>query len=254
MKRSSSVLKSMAREAMNGKYGFLVAAYLLTMLCLILPNIIITLVLQPSGTMNLISCQVLLYLISLVSALVMTGFKYTLLNISRGRNFDMADLFYAFSHHPDRFLMVSLLFTLAQVLVSLPFTISFYSMDSTAVLNTQGLLLNLAEIIAGSLIALIMNLFFCMSEYLLLDNMDMSAMEALKGSIRLMKGNKGRFFCLDMSFIPLSVVCIFTCYLGFLWLGPYMQAAYVQLYLDVTGELDKPEPEPEIPEDSSVLF
>ena len=98
--------------------------------------------------------------------------------------------------------------------------------------------------LANMVVNMILGLFFGLADYLLLDNTEMSAMEAMRESLRLMKGNKGRLFCMDLSFIPLMLLCVLSCYVGFLWLTPYMRAAETIFYMDVTGELDAPKPEP----------
>jgi hypothetical protein len=48
-----------------------------------------------------------------------------------------------------------------------------------------------------------------------------------------MKGNKGRFIYLLVSFIPLFLLGMLTCCVGFLWIIPYMQATLAQFYLDL---------------------
>lgn len=255
MKRSSATLKASAREILSGKYGFLIVDYMIIAFCSIIPNIIITTILDPGNTVSLITCQILIYMVSLLISLIMAGFKYTMLNIVRGKKFNIADLFFAFSHHPDRFLVVNLILLLAEILATLPFTIMNYSSDSAA-LSSEMLLLSLAGGILGSIVTLIVGLFFGMANYLLLDNMDMGAMEALKGSMALMRGNKGRLFYINLSFLPLMIACLFTCYIGFLWLEPYIEATLAYFYLDVTGELDRPrqEEETEIPKNPVDMY
>ena len=98
-----------------------------------------------------------------------------------------------------------------------------------------------------SLVGLILSLFFGLSNYLLLDNPQMGAIESMKISCRLMKGNKGRYFYISLSFLPLYIACIFTCYIGLLWLEPYMADTRAHFYMDITGELDAPSPQEEPP-------
>jgi uncharacterized membrane protein len=66
------------------------------------------------------------------------------------------------------------------------------------------------------------------------ENPDMSANEAIRESKRLMKGNKWRFFCLQLSFIGWELLAIFfTAGIGLLWVVPYQQAAYAAFYRDI---------------------
>lgn len=82
------------------------------------------------------------------------------------------------------------------------------------------MVLSLVGMLIRSLVSIVLAAFFGLANYLLLDYPEMGAMQALKESLRLMKGNKGRYVHLYLSFLPLTIVCIFTCYIGILWLLP----------------------------------
>ena len=66
-----------------------------------------------------------------------------------------------------------------------------------------------------------------------------------------MKGNKWRYFYINLSFIPLLLASMLTCYIGLLWLMPYMEATMAAFYLDLKGEFDKKE-EPVISPDRDL--
>lgn len=238
MKRSTSTLKQLARVSLSGKYGLPIGAYLIIGLLTILPSTLLAFLFDPSDLISVITHQLLINIISLLLSLIVAGYKFMMLNIVRGKEYHLSDLLYTFSHHPDRFLVLNLILMLAGILVSLPFDIMSYSAS-----EYNGTMLTLAGILATSVVSIILNLFFGLANYLLLDNLDMGAIAALKESLRLMKGNKMRLFTIDISFIPLALLCIFTCYIGFLWLFPYMDATDIQFYMDVTGELDQRERE-----------
>lgn len=76
-----------------------------------------------------------------------------------------------------------------------------------------------------------------MTSYILAENPEMSAGEAIDRSEELMKGNKWRLFCLQFSFIGWSILCAFTLGIGTLWLTPYMEAASAAFYRDITAPL-----------------
>lgn len=60
--------------------------------------------------------------------------------------------------------------------------------------------------------------------------------QCLNESEEMMKGNKMRFFSLQLSFIGWILFSIFTCGLGSLWVNAYMQTANVVFYEDVKNE------------------
>lgn len=77
---------------------------------------------------------------------------------------------------------------------------------------------------------------YAMTPYILLENPNMSANEAITESRKLMDGNKWRLFCLGFSFIGWSYLSVFSCGIGYLWLIPYQEAAYAAFYREIKRE------------------
>lgn len=76
---------------------------------------------------------------------------------------------------------------------------------------------------------------YAMTEYILAENPELSASEAISRSKQMMDGNKWRLFCLQFSFIGWNILCAFTLGIGNLWLTPYKQAATAAFYREVSG-------------------
>ncbi|MGN1180443.1 MAG: DUF975 family protein, partial [Suilimivivens sp.] len=85
----------------------------------------------------------------------------------------------------------------------------------------------------GSIANVILSLMFSQSFYLMLDFPGYSAKDVLVKSNVIMKGNKGRLFYIDLSFIPLFLLGLCTCCIGFLWILPYYQSTRANFYLDL---------------------
>ena len=75
---------------------------------------------------------------------------------------------------------------------------------------------------------------YAMTDYILAENPDMKATEAMKASKEMMKGNRWRLFVLELSFIGWAILCVFTCGLGTFVLAPYQEAAYAAFYREVS--------------------
>ena len=71
---------------------------------------------------------------------------------------------------------------------------------------------------------------YSMTFYIMNDNPNLSASEAIKESQRMMKGYKMKAFLLDLSFIGWLFVGALCCGIGTLWVAPYMAAAKTELY------------------------
>lgn len=76
--------------------------------------------------------------------------------------------------------------------------------------------------------------FFIMAE-----DPHISAADALKLSMEMMKGHKSDLFLLGLSFIGWALLCILTLGIGFLWLGPYQQMTYTIFYKRVKKEYQR---------------
>lgn len=84
---------------------------------------------------------------------------------------------------------------------------------------------------------------YAMTPYILEENPNMGAYEAIMASKEMMRGNKWRLFCLDISFIGWAILCVFTCGIGLLWLIPYTSAATAAFYFEVSGKMKQLEQE-----------
>ena len=82
---------------------------------------------------------------------------------------------------------------------------------------------------------------YAMTDYILAENPELTADEAISQSKSLMMGNKWRFFCLQFSFIGWDILATLAFGIGHLWLTPYKQAAYAAFYREVSGTEFYPE-------------
>lgn len=76
---------------------------------------------------------------------------------------------------------------------------------------------------------------YAMTSYILAENPELTASEAIEQSKQMMSGNRWRLFCLQFSFIGWSILCSLTLGIGNLWLTPYKQAATAAFYREVSG-------------------
>ena len=77
---------------------------------------------------------------------------------------------------------------------------------------------------------------YSMSGFILAENPEMTAKEAMQVSEKMMVGNKWRLFCLQFSFIGWQILCILSLGIGSLWLTPYTNAATAAFYDEISRE------------------
>ena len=102
-----------------------------------------------------------------------------------------------------------------------------------------GYILMLLIILAGSLLlvipGIILSFGLSMTFFILAENPALSPVDALKQSWEMMKGHKVDLFVLALALLGLSILCLFTFGIGFLWLAPYSQACKVKFYEEIKG-------------------
>ena len=76
---------------------------------------------------------------------------------------------------------------------------------------------------------------YAMTEFILAENPDLTASEAIARSKEMMSGNRWRLFCLHFSFIGWDILSSLTLGIGNLWLRPYKQADNAAFYREISG-------------------
>lgn len=74
---------------------------------------------------------------------------------------------------------------------------------------------------------------YALTPFLMVEHPELSANEAISLSKKMMQGNKGNLFVLDLSFIGWNILAILTLNIGFLAVNPYRNAAYAAFYREV---------------------
>lgn len=77
---------------------------------------------------------------------------------------------------------------------------------------------------------------YAMTKYILEENPELSANEAIDRSRAMMRGHKFDLFWLYLSFIGWVILSIITCGIGFIWLVPYMETAEAAFYEEVKAD------------------
>jgi uncharacterized membrane protein len=80
---------------------------------------------------------------------------------------------------------------------------------------------------------IIASLRYSQSFYIMIDNPEMKATDAINRSKEMMQGQKWKYFLLHLSFIGWYLLCIPTLGIGLLWLLPYIYATQASFYEDL---------------------
>ena len=80
---------------------------------------------------------------------------------------------------------------------------------------------------------IIMAFAYSMSWFVLAENPNMTAREAIRESKEIMKGHKMEFFVLSLSFIPWILLVYVTLGIASIYVMPYMQLTYTNFYHNI---------------------
>jgi len=71
---------------------------------------------------------------------------------------------------------------------------------------------------------------YSQSMYIIADNQNVKVRDAMKTSIKMTQGYKGDIFVMFLSFLGWGLLCILSLGIGFLWLIPYMNTSFTNLF------------------------
>lgn len=236
MRERSKVIKGRARCALHGKYS-------VPMLALLIELIVYLMISAPFSQSILVSSKVSSRVVYVIANILLfmvlfevgVGISYIHLKIARNERAFLRDMLFAFQNRPDRFIVVFLARDGIFFICLLPTYIMSFTEVTESNYVSFTLLMSLVTLV-GCIIAVIITIRFVLAEYLMLDNVEMSGVEALKESMRLMKGNNKNMLYIYASFIGYSMLGLLSFNVGFLWLVPYMTQTVTCFYLDTIGE------------------
>lgn len=233
-------LKRNAKQALRGNYGILIMASVATAGLGLLGSMLTMALFPGYGITDMILSQVFSVILSLVLSVITAGFSYMILSVARGNGCSMGDLFHFFKSHPDRVIVATIVLAVINVLATIPVTYYNFTVSVGSSLEAQmEWLVNYGMLIlVTSILNVVLSIPFAMIYFLLADNSEMSGMEAVKASARMMKGKIGKYILVQISFIPLLFLSVFTLYIALLWIMPYMEMTNAMFYRDILGEFD----------------
>ena len=232
--------KACAKQFLSGKWGIAILAMMAAPALNTIGTMAAIKLFPGDSFLAWLLGEAFLFIVSLLSMVISTGYNFMLLNMARGREYRFGNLIYMFKKGSDGVLSAALIMALIDTALMIPF---YYMGNMTApAAETMEAVLEWSQPImysalAATVLGVVIKLPFAMAFYILADNPQMKGREALKKSASLMKGHMMQYLVLQISFIPLMFLSILFLYVGLLWVMPYIYATNTIFYMDVTGEL-----------------
>lgn len=187
-----------------------------------------------------------------VEGALLVGVKRFLLDTALENKADISNIFYGFKNGYKSIATTALMknliilgYGIIPIIIAylLTFILAFSFGDT--VWFTPVMLI----IIYASFIPLAMKTYdFYLTDYILAENPDMYWRDVLKRSKTMMRGNRRSAFVMHLSFIGWILLGFFACFVGVMFVDPYIQATDAQLYMELSGKN-----EPEVTEDTIEL-
>lgn len=230
--KSCAELKALAKEHMFGRYGVTIGATLIVVMITGFVSLFSTIFLDTTTVIGVVLNFLISFVISVLTGLFTSGENYFYLKIACGRPVTISDVFYGFKLFPNKAVFIQLFLAVCLYLSMLPMTVFSFMVQK----NPENSILMLPyslSIILYLVVTVVISIIYAQAFFLLHDFPNYSVRELLSMSRKLMKGNKGRYFYLMVSFIPLMLLGLLSCGIAFLWLIPYMNTTYAEFFLDL---------------------
>lgn len=235
--KSFTELMALARRQMSGKLATLIGAMLLQELIILSANSVGILLFPETDLISNILYFVISFIIQLFAGILQVGATLLYLHTACGMPCRISDLFYAFRHSPDKAIKVQFIFALLNAICMLPSNIILWTATDT--MNYNILLATSIATLIGTLIYLLITLPIFPMFYLLLDFPQLTVRALFQKSLKIMKGNCIRYLLLQLCFLPLMFLSIFTCGIALIWVIPFMNVTCTNFYLDIMAYRNK---------------
>ena len=227
---SASELRLRARTLLTGNWVPVCLISCLQIICTFLLSRLVSLVF--SGNIFSFVFALAFFAYGLISFLLIGGYAYVFLNVSRERRIRTGDLFYSFQHQPDRIFV--------WFLIHASYALSCFLFPTYLLLQDMAgrpAWIYWPHVLIGILLFLAIFLFFAlrfaMVPFLYAESPWKNAAALLVESQEMMKGQKLRLFTLECSFLGYYLLAILSLGIGFVWVKPYVYTTRAQFYLDL---------------------
>ena len=226
-------LKRLAKVQLQGKYGTMIGALILQELLVLFATGILSMMIPGTDTLSNILYYILTFIVQLIAGILQAGVSFLYLKAACGMQCSVGDIFYCFKHSPDKAIKIEFVLAIINAVCMLPSDILTWKYPITSLTDYDELAMMYSVTLLCMMVYVVITLAFTPVFYMMLDFPNYTVKDILKKSIEVMKGNKMRYFLLDLSFIPWMFVGFLTCGIGLLWIVPYMNMTSTNFYLDL---------------------
>lgn len=239
---SASEIRKQARTNLQGKWSSVIVIALIYMAVMFAISF-------ASNFIPFLSIALLIITVPLEYGLI-----YSFIKIYRNEKYSYGDLFTsAFNNFAMIWkivgnqllkLLVPIILVIVSILILVGGIVFTFIVSNTAsgsyatftILAIIFLIVGYILYIASLIFLLVKELLYVLSYYIMYDNPNMTAKEVVEESEKIMRGQRGKYFCLELSFFGWILLALLTFGIGLIFLMPYMQISIVAFYEDRIGK------------------
>lgn len=238
-----SEIRKDARDSLKEKWGKAACITLAYMLV----SFVVTIVQKLIGDEN-IFYNILDFIYFIINIPLSFGLIVSFTKLSRGEDVKAFDLFkegfYRFKKSwgilAQTLLRLLIPFTVFIVIMISIITCIFFGTNPIYSQIIPILLLLLIALLIAILVYLnVKSLLYVYAYNISYDNPDLSSKECVLESAKLMKGNRGKYFLLGLTFIGWGFLAVLTFGIGMFWFVPYIYVSYICLYKKLVNDKSK---------------
>ncbi len=109
----------------------------------------------------------------------------------------------------------------------------FYNLKTSIIAYLLVVLFTLLWTLLLIIPGIIAAISYAMTFYIIADDPNIEAMDAIDKSKKMMDGNKLQYFYMSLRFFGLALLCVLTLGIGFLWFFPYVHVTFAKFYDDI---------------------
>ncbi|MDF2558411.1 MAG: hypothetical protein K0R71_2239 [Bacillales bacterium] len=250
--KENFLIKRRAKELLKGKWG---TAILMVILYAVISSVS-NLVNAGSSEPDL-GAGLIIMILSILTIPLGVGFKWAFLYLVRGQDFKIETIFEPYTKIFGKSILTSILQAILIFLWSLPVIVlgvigvvvsmpkyidmaldgSGSGISGEMILN--GILYFIVFWILIMVPIIIKSISYSQTLFILKDKPELTSLETITTSKKMMAGYKWKYFTLYLSFIGWAFLCLLTLGIGFLWLVPYVQTSLAEFYNQLSGEYFK---------------
>lgn len=162
------------------------------------------------------------------------GLRFFYISLVTKKEAKVSNLFAGFKGSTETILAASLSLTLLNLICLSPFYIYgfFFAPDTI-----QGLIITLCAYVVCSVLYYLVSIIFAPMYFLICDHPGMPFPVVLILNFSMMSFKKWfKYLGLQLSFLPLYLLCFISFGIGFLWVIPYVYTSYTYFYEDLCEE------------------